>query len=107
MMIQRTACNIYDAEKYEHTQDLLHSMFDPEVIELAYTKMNMFRVGRKQTAFEILLAPARIEPEAPVLDIQKDREKNGESCSECGSMDLRFSGNCAVCGQCGSSQGCS
>lgn len=46
---------------------------------------------------------------APAMSAQQAREQGftGNSCTNCGSMQMKVSGHCEVCSECGTTTGCS
>jgi len=55
----------------------------------------------------ILVTPEEVEKAKEIISAGGGKKLFGQSCSACGSQALIQAGSCQVCGECGTTTGCS
>ena len=84
---------IYEAAEWEHKQDMLHQMFDPEMVSKAYRTVNRYLTKMKKPTHEIRMLEPKIIKDLPIK-----REPTGNVCV-CGNvLDADCHSKCKHCG---------
>jgi len=85
---------IYEASEWQHKQDHLHELHDPEMVAKGFRIMNRMLMRQKKPTYEILMPEPKV-----IKDLQVKKEVTGNCCSRCGSiLGNDCKSGCSVCG---------
>jgi len=84
---------IYEASEWQHKQDHLHQLHDPEMVAKGFRIMNRMLMRQKKPTYEILMPEPKV-----IKEFHVKREVTGNVCV-CGNIiDADCNSKCKHCG---------
>ena len=90
--------------------DLVQIPGGPTARDMAWgpiANLQLVSVDTIEVDESVVITPAEVEKAKAIISAGGGKKLFGESCSACGSSALLQAGSCRVCGECGTTTGCS